>query len=64
MAKKLYEELEALEKKAGEEGWGGEFREDLFDIMLEYFKLSHAKGKRASAGGMLGYLISHAKAWF
>lgn len=64
MIKRLYESLEELEKKAGEEGWGGEFREELFDLMLEYFKRSYAKKTRVSVGGMLCHLVVRASKWF
>ena len=48
-------ELEALEESAGEQGWGGEFREEMFDEMLRWLK---SKGKRRSLGLLLAHLLS------
>jgi len=53
--------LEALEKRAGTEGWGGEYREELFDTMLHYFKLHRG---RTSAGGLMAFLIEQSEKWF
>lgn len=53
--------LEANENRAGREGWGGEYREELFDTMLHYFKLHRG---RTSAGGLLAYLIVQSEKWF
>lgn len=53
--------IEALESRAGKEGWGGEYREELFDTMLHYFKMHRG---RASAGGLLCYLITQSEKWF
>ena len=64
MNEKLADELDALEKTAGEQGWGGEFREDLFDALIQYFKIMFAKRKRVSVGGMLSYLVGCARSWF
>lgn len=57
----LVSRLESIERMAGDEGWGGEFREDLFDLMLQYFKIQFG---RPSAGGLLTYLIIRAEKWF
>lgn len=47
-------ELETLEASAGEQGWGGEFREEMFDEMLRWLK---SKGKRRSLGLLLTHLL-------
>lgn len=57
----LVSRLESFEQRAGDEGWGGEFREDLFDLMLQYFKLQPG---RPSAGGLLTFLIIRTEKWF
>lgn len=51
-------QLETLEAKAGEEGWGGEFREELFDEMIEFLKKQH---KHPSIGLLLAHLITVAE---
>lgn len=56
--RKLADELEALEEKAGNEGWGGEFREAMFDEMLCWLQEPH---KHPSIGLLLTHLISKAK---
>lgn len=53
--------LEALEHRAGHQGWGGEYREELFDTMLHYFKLHRG---RTSAGGLLAFMIEQSEKWF
>ena len=52
---RMAQELEALEASAGEQGWGGEFREEMFDEMLRWLK---SKGKRRSLGLLLTHLLS------
>lgn len=52
---RMAQELETLEASAGEQGWGGEFREELFDEMLRWLK---SKGKRRSLGLLLTHLLS------
>lgn len=52
---RMAQELETLEASAGEQGWGGEFREELFDEMLRWLK---SKGKRRSLGLLLAHLLS------
>lgn len=57
----LARELGLLEEKAGQQGWGGEFREEMFDLLLSYFTIW--KGKR-SLGSLMDFLCSHAQGWF
>lgn len=57
----LVDRLEAIEHRAGREGWGGEYREELFDTMLHYFKLHRG---RTSAGGLLSFMIEQSEKWF
>lgn len=57
----LVNRLEALENRAGEETWGGEYREDMFDVLLHYFRV--CKG-RVSAGGLLAYMVDQSENWF
>ena len=57
----LVRKIEALESRAGKEGWGGEYREELFDTALCYFKVHRG---RVSAGGLLCYLITQSEKWF
>ena len=52
---RMAQELETLEASAGEQGWGGEFREEMFDEMLRWFK---TEGKRRSLGLLLAHLLS------
>ena len=56
-------ELENLEKQAGEEGWGGEFREDLFDTFLNYFRYQHLLKHPTSLSGLLRTLVDTASSW-
>ena len=53
--KKMADYLEKLEEKAGNEGWGGEFREELFDEMISWAKEPH---KHPSLGLLLAHLIA------
>ena len=53
--KKMAERLEKLEEKAGNEGWGGEFREELFDEMIRWTKEPR---KHPSLGLLLAHLIA------
>lgn len=53
--------IEELEKKAGEEGWGGEFREEMFDLFLSYF--TRWRGRK-SLGSLLSFLCNEAGDWF
>ena len=48
-------ELETLEESAGEQGWDGEFREEMFDEMLRWIQ---RRGKRRSLGLLLAHLLS------
>lgn len=57
----LVRNIEVLESRAGKEGWGGEYREELFDTMLCYFKMYRG---RVSASGLLSYLITQSEKWF
>lgn len=57
----LVNRLEALEKMAGKEAWGGEYREDMFDVLLHYFRLCNG---RVSAGGLLAYMVDQSENWF
>lgn len=59
----LVTELRNLEKQAGEEGWGGEFREDLFDVFVHYFEYQHLKKHPTSVSGLLKTLVDMASAW-
>lgn len=52
---RMAQELETLEECAGDQGWGGEFREEMFDEMLRWLR---AKGKRRSLGLLLAHLLS------
>ena len=56
--KKLAERLEKLEEKAGDEGWGGDFREEMFDEMIRWAQEPH---KHPSLGSMFAHLITVAK---
>lgn len=60
----MVDELIQLEKKAGEQGWGGEFRKDLFDVIVEYLTIKRLKGRRLSIGGLLCHLIVTSQKWF
>lgn len=57
--KEYAEKLELLEGKAGIEGWGGEFRESMFEEMLRYLQLPH---RHVSVGLLMAHLISFAQA--
>lgn len=61
MIKDYAEMLEELETKAGEEGWGGEFREEMFDLFLSYFTIY--KGRK-SLGSLLAFLCNSVSDWF
>ena len=61
MIEELAKMLEDLEEKAGEEGWGGEFREEMFDLFLSYF--TRWKGRK-SLGSLLLFLCNEAGDWF
>lgn len=56
--KKLAERLEKLEEKAGDEGWGGDFREEMFDEMIRWAQEPH---NHPSLGSMFAHLITVAK---
>ena len=56
--KKMAERLEKLEEKAGNEGWGGEFREELFDEMIRWVQEPR---KYSSLGLLLAHLIAVAE---
>ena len=56
--KKMADRLEKLEEKAGDEGWGGDFREEMFDEMIRWAQEPH---KHPSLGAMLEHLITVAK---
>ena len=56
--KKMADRLEKLEEKAGNEGWGGEFREELFDEMIRWVKEPR---KYSSLGLLLAHLIAVAE---
>ena len=56
--KKMADRLEKLEEKAGNEGWGGEFREELFDEMIRWTKEPR---KYSSLGLLLAHLIAVAE---
>ena len=60
----MVDELIQLEKKAGEQGWGREFREDLFDVIVEYLTIKRLKGQRFSIGGLLCHLVVTTRMWF
>lgn len=49
-----------LEKQAGEEGWGGEFREEMFGFLLNYFSTGSG---RKSAGGLLSAMVKAGRTW-
>ncbi len=59
--KHMADELERLEEKAGDEGWGGEFREELFDEMILWTQEQH---KHPSLGSMFAHLITVARGWW
>ncbi len=52
---KLAIKLERMEERAGNEGWGGEFREDMFDEMLRWLQEPR---KHTSVGLLLAHLIA------
>lgn len=56
--KEMADQLEKLEEKAGNEGWGGEFREELFDEMIRWTKEPR---KYSSLGLLLAHLIAVAQ---
>lgn len=56
--KKLASRLEALEEKAGDEGWGGDFREEMFNEMIRW---AQEPRKYSSLGLLLAHLISVAE---
>lgn len=56
--KKLAERLEKLEEKAGDEGCGGDFREEMFDEMIRWAQEPH---KHPSLGSMFAHLITVAE---
>ena len=60
----LVNRLEALESRAGDQGWGGEYREEVFDEMVHYFKLCSTMHSHPSVGGLLSYLIVVTEKWF
>lgn len=51
----MADRLEMLEEKAGEEGWGGEFREEMFDEMIRWLQEPR---KSRSLGLLLLHLLS------
>lgn len=53
--KALAAKLESLETEAGEEGWGGEFREEMFDEMIRWLQEPR---ERSSLGLLLAHLLS------
>ena len=55
---RMAKELERMEEQAGNEGWGGEFREDMFDEMLRWLQEPH---KHTSVGLLLAHLIAYRK---
>lgn len=59
--KHMADELERLEEKAGDEGWGGEFREEMCDEMIRWAQEQH---KHPSLGLMFAHLITVARGWW
>lgn len=53
--KKMADRLEKLEEKAGDEGWGGDFREEMFDEMIRWAQEPH---KHPSLGSLFAHLIA------
>lgn len=56
--KKMADRLEKLEEKAGDEGWGGDFREEMFDEMIRW---AQEPRKYSSLGLLLAHLIAVAE---
>lgn len=55
---RMAKELEQMEEQAGNEGWGGEFREDMFDEMLRWLQEPR---KHTSVGLLLAHLYDYGK---
>ena len=55
---RLAKELEQMEERAGNEGWGGEFREEMFDEILRWLQEPR---KHTSVGLLLAHLITYGK---
>lgn len=52
--KEMADRLEKLEKKAGDEGWGGDFRKEMFDEMIRW---AQEPRKYSSLGLLFAHLI-------
>ena len=55
---RMAKELERMEEQAGNEGWGGEFSEDMFDEMLRWLQEPR---KHTSVGLLLAHLIDYGR---
>ena len=56
--KKMADRLEKLEEKAGDEGWGGDFREEMFDEMIRW---AQEPRKYSSLSLLLEHLIAYSE---